>query len=163
GRAVADRVRRARRAAGVPPLSKRRDQHRRRAGAAARGRDRARRARRGRHRRLRRRGVRADRRRDRAGGGAARRAAGWRRGGALVRALVLVGALAIPMVLIYAAAAHPLLHAVFRLTGAAAALPWLAMAMSSLALIYIAAQYQLALHRWRFIGLLAAAAVAQPL
>ena len=83
--------------------------------------------------------------------------------GALVRALVLVGALAIPMVLIYAAAAHPLLHAVFRLTGAAAALPWLAMAMSSLALIYIAAQYQLALHRWRFIGLLAAAAVAQPL
>ena len=35
--------------------------------------------------------------------------------------------------------------------------------MSLLALSYLATQYQLALHRWRFIGVLVAAALAQPL
>jgi O-antigen/teichoic acid export membrane protein len=82
--------------------------------------------------------------------------------GALVRALGLIAALAIPMVLVFTAAAHPLLHAVFKLTAAAGALPWLSLATSTLAFIYIAAQYQLALHRSRFILLLAAAAVTQP-
>ena len=83
--------------------------------------------------------------------------------GPLVRAAALIAAIAVPMVVVYAVAAHPLLHAVFKLTGASAALPWLAIAMSTLACTYLATQYQLALHRWRFIALLVVAAIAQPL
>ena len=41
-------------------------------------------------------------------------------------------------------------------------LPWLGVALSLLASTYLAVQYHLALHRWRFIVLLGVAAVVQP-
>ena len=83
--------------------------------------------------------------------------------GILVRTLGVILALALPMVLVFAVAAGPLLRIVFDVRGAAGALPWLGLAMSLLALTYLATQFQLALHRARFIALLAVAAVAQPL
>lgn len=94
---------------------------------------------------------------------AARRArAGEDARGVLVRTLGLIGALAAAMVLVYAVGAEPLLRVVFDLPGAAGALPWLGLAMSMLALGYLAVQYMLALHHAAFIGLLAVAAVVQP-
>lgn len=83
--------------------------------------------------------------------------------GILVRTLGLVLALAVPMVLIFALAAGPLLRIVFDVRGSAGALPWLGLAMSLLALAYLATQFQLALHRVRFIAVLALAALVQPL
>ena len=57
----------------------------------------------------------------------------------LLRTLALIAAVAVPMVLIYAVAAEPLLGAVFGddLTGAAGALPWLGLAMALLACAYL--------------------------
>jgi O-antigen/teichoic acid export membrane protein len=83
--------------------------------------------------------------------------------GILVRTLGIVAALAVPMLLVFAVAAGPLLSIVFDVHGSAEALPWLGLAMSLLALSYLATQFQLALHRARFIAVLVAAAVAQPL
>jgi O-antigen/teichoic acid export membrane protein len=83
--------------------------------------------------------------------------------GVLGRTLGLIALAAAPMVLIYAVAAKPLLHLTFKFTGGAGALPLLGLALSCLAGTYLAVQYHLALHRWRFIGVLAVAAVAQPL
>jgi len=82
--------------------------------------------------------------------------------GVLARTLGLIVAIATPMVLVYAVAAEPVLRIAFKLTGGAGALPWLGLAMSLLALTYLAVQYQLALHKAAFIGVIAVAAVAQP-
>ncbi len=83
----------------------------------------------------------------------------------LLRTLALIAAAAVPMVLIYAVAAEPLLGAVFGddLTGAAGALPWLGLAMALLACAYLAVQYLLAIGQRSFIGVLAAAAAVEVL
>ena len=82
--------------------------------------------------------------------------------GVLARTLGIIGAIALPMVLVYAVAGEPILRIAFELSGASAALPWLGLAMSMLALTYLAVQYQLALHRSLFIVTLVLAAAAQP-
>jgi glycosyltransferase involved in cell wall biosynthesis/O-antigen/teichoic acid export membrane protein len=83
----------------------------------------------------------------------------------LVRTLVLIGALALPMVLLYAVAARPLLEIVFgeSFGPAAGALPWLGMSMALLACVYLAVQYLLAVGSARFIVVLGIAAAAEPL
>jgi O-antigen/teichoic acid export membrane protein len=81
----------------------------------------------------------------------------------LLRTMGLVGALAVPMVLVYLVAAKPVLHIAFHVKGGAGALPLVGLAMAMLAFTYLTTQYQLALHRKRFIVALAAAAIAQPL
>src|SRR3954471_14295633 len=80
----------------------------------------------------------------------------------LLRTMGLIAALAIPMVLVYAVAAKPILTHVLHVHGAEKALPIFGLAMSMLALTYLATQYQLALHHARFLVLLAAAGIAQP-
>jgi O-antigen/teichoic acid export membrane protein len=81
----------------------------------------------------------------------------------LVRTMALVAALAVPMVALYALAPQLILKVALHVKGGADALPLLGLGMSLLALTYLCTQYQLALHRVAFIGLLVAAAVAQPL
>ena len=83
----------------------------------------------------------------------------------LRRTLALIVAAGIPMVLIYALAAEPLLSAVFGddLTQASGALPWLGLAMALLACAYLSVQYLLALGRASFIWVLALGAVAEVL
>ena len=82
----------------------------------------------------------------------------------LMRTLALIAAVALPMLLVYAVAAEPLLGTVFGpdLTDAAGALPWLALAMTLLACAYVCVQYLLALDEWRFLPVLAMAALAEP-
>ena len=82
--------------------------------------------------------------------------------GVLARTLGLIALIAAPMVIVYALFAETVLRIAFKLTGAAEALPWLGLAMSLLALTYLAVQYQLALHKAAFIALLAVAAATQP-
>jgi O-antigen/teichoic acid export membrane protein len=81
----------------------------------------------------------------------------------LVRTLTLIAVAAVPMVLLYAVAGELLLRHVFGddLTDASAALPWLGLAMTMLACAYLSVQYLLAMHRSRFIGVLAVAAVVE--
>jgi O-antigen/teichoic acid export membrane protein len=81
----------------------------------------------------------------------------------LVRSLGLIALCAVPMMLIFGFAAEQLLEAVFGddLTASAGALPWLGLAMTLLACSYLAVQYLLALGRWRFIWVLAAAALVE--
>jgi O-antigen/teichoic acid export membrane protein len=81
----------------------------------------------------------------------------------LVRMLGLIAAAGIPMVLVYAVAGRPLLESVFGedLILASDALPWLGLAMVLLACSYLSVQYLLALGRWRFTLLLAAAVVVE--
>jgi glycosyltransferase involved in cell wall biosynthesis/O-antigen/teichoic acid export membrane protein len=83
----------------------------------------------------------------------------------LARTLVLIAAAAVPMVLIYALGAKPLLSAVFGSdkTQASGALPWLGLAMALLACAYLSVQYLLALGRSSFIWVLAAGALAEVL
>lgn len=81
----------------------------------------------------------------------------------LLRTMGLVAGLAVPMVLVYAVAAKPVLHIAFHVKGGTGALPLVGLAMALLAFSYLASQYQLALHHTRFIVLLALAAIAQPL
>jgi glycosyltransferase involved in cell wall biosynthesis/O-antigen/teichoic acid export membrane protein len=83
----------------------------------------------------------------------------------LGRTLALIGAVALPMVLVYALAARPLLEIVFgeSFGPAASALPWLGMSMALLACVYLAVQYLLALGKARFIVVLGIAAAAEPL
>src|SRR3954469_4980294 len=81
----------------------------------------------------------------------------------LLRTMGLIVALAVPMVLVYTVAAKPILTHVLHVHGAEQALPLFGLAMSMLALTYLATQYQLALHHSRFLVLLATAGVAQPL
>jgi O-antigen/teichoic acid export membrane protein len=81
----------------------------------------------------------------------------------LLRTLALVGVCAVPMVVIYTAAGDPLLGAVFGedLDEAAGALPWLGLAMSFLACAYLSVQFLLAMHRHRFVAVLAVAAASE--
>ena len=81
----------------------------------------------------------------------------------LARTLGLIAVIAVPMVLVYAVAAGPLLSLVFGpdLTGAAGALPLLGVAMALLSVAYLAVQYMLALGKARFIWVLGAGAVAE--
>ena len=83
----------------------------------------------------------------------------------LIRTLALIGAASVPMLLIYAVAAEPLLAAVFGddKTQAAGALPWLGLAMALLACAYLSVQYLLALGRSSFIWVLGAGAAAEVL
>jgi O-antigen/teichoic acid export membrane protein len=83
----------------------------------------------------------------------------------LLRTLALIAAAAVPMVLVFALAAEPLLASVFGsdLTEAAGALPWLGLAMALLACAYLSVQYQLALRRSGFIGVLGVAAAMEVL
>jgi O-antigen/teichoic acid export membrane protein len=93
-----------------------------------------------------------------------RRAAGEDTRGVLLRALGIVGVCAIPCLLIYAFAAHPLLSIVFGKEKAIASdclLP-LGAAFTVLAATYLAVQYMLALKRVWFLAVLGLVAVAEP-
>jgi O-antigen/teichoic acid export membrane protein len=81
----------------------------------------------------------------------------------LLRTMGLVGALAVPMVLVYTVAAEPVLRIAFHVKGASGALPLVGLSMALLAFTYLSTQFQLALHHTRFIVALALAAIAQPL
>src|SRR4051794_49977 len=81
----------------------------------------------------------------------------------LLKVMGLIAALAIPMVLIYFAAASLILEKVLHVHGGQGALPYFGLAMSMLALTYLATQYSLALHRARFLVVLGLAGLAQPL
>jgi O-antigen/teichoic acid export membrane protein len=97
---------------------------------------------------------------------AARRVrAGGDAGPAFARLLRLIVVLSLPLVLLYALAAGPLLEALFNVhsSAAAAALPLLACAMGLQACAYLAVQYLLALERTRFLWLLGLAALVEPL
>lgn len=83
--------------------------------------------------------------------------------GVFARTLGLIALIAAPMVLVYAVFAETVLRIAFKLTGASEALPVLGLAMSLLALVFLAVQYQLALHKAWFIAPVAVAALAQPL
>jgi hypothetical protein len=74
--------------------------------------------------------------------------------------VLLIG---VPALLVYAVAGEQILDIVFKLTGAAGALPWLALGFTFLACTYLAIQYLLALHHWRFLWPLGIAAVVQPI
>ena len=95
---------------------------------------------------------------------ATRRAAlGERPVGVLARAFGLLAAAALPALLIFAAAAEPVLRLGFgaRLTHAADALPILCLAYTMLSAAYLAVQYLLALRRELFLVVLAAAAALE--
>ncbi len=81
----------------------------------------------------------------------------------LVRTLGLLAVVAVPLVVFYTLLARPLLETVFGsgLTAAAGALGLLTGAMALLAGGYLAVQYLLALGRWTFILILAAAATLE--
>ena len=76
----------------------------------------------------------------------------------LWRTIGLIGLVGVPMVLFYVVAGEQLLNAVFGyddLSQAGDALPLLGLAMTLLACAYLSVQYLLALHRSRFIWILA--------
>jgi O-antigen/teichoic acid export membrane protein len=81
----------------------------------------------------------------------------------LASTLGLIACFGVPMVLIFAVGAEPLLSAVFGedLTEAAGALPWLGLAMALLACAYLSVQYLLALGRSSFIWVLGVAAALE--
>ena len=81
----------------------------------------------------------------------------------LGRTLALIAVAAIPMVVIYATVAEPLLELVFGddLVGAAGALPWLGLAMALLACAYLSVQYLLALGHSSFVWVLGLAAALE--
>jgi O-antigen/teichoic acid export membrane protein len=83
----------------------------------------------------------------------------------LARAVGIIAVCAIPVLGIYAVAAHQLLHAVFKPDQLAAAnsLLILGIAFAMLACTYLAIQYLLALKRSRFLAPLAAVAIAEPI
>jgi glycosyltransferase involved in cell wall biosynthesis/O-antigen/teichoic acid export membrane protein len=81
----------------------------------------------------------------------------------LASTLGLIALFALPLLVIFAVGAEPLLGAVFGedLTEASGALPWLGLAMTLLACGYLSVQYLLALGRAGFIWVLAVAAVLE--
>jgi O-antigen/teichoic acid export membrane protein len=83
----------------------------------------------------------------------------------LLRTLGVIAAAAVPILLIFALGGHLLLDKVFGKDFALAdqALPILGCAMALLAVTYLCVQYLLAMHRSRFIALLAIAAALDPL
>jgi glycosyltransferase involved in cell wall biosynthesis/O-antigen/teichoic acid export membrane protein len=82
----------------------------------------------------------------------------------LIRTIVLVTVISVPLLIVFALAAKPLLTFVYGsdLAGASGALPLLGMAMTLLACAYLSVQYLLALGRASFLWLLAVAAIAEP-
>ncbi len=93
-----------------------------------------------------------------------RRAEGKDTRGVLLQTLGIIGVCAVPCLLIFAFAAHPLLSIVFgarRATASASLLP-LGAAFTVLAATYLAVQYMLALKRTAFLIVLGAVAVAEP-
>ncbi len=94
-----------------------------------------------------------------------RRAAGEDTRGVLLAALGIIGVCAIPCLLIFAVAAHPLLSIAFspkRATASSSLLP-LGAAFTVLAATYLAVQYILALKRVWFLVALGAVAVLEPI
>jgi len=83
----------------------------------------------------------------------------------LARALAIVGVCALPCLLIYAFAAHPLIEIVFGKKDAIAsdALLPLGAAFTVLAATYLAVQYMLALRRVWFLAAIGAVAVIEPI
>jgi O-antigen/teichoic acid export membrane protein len=81
----------------------------------------------------------------------------------LLKTLGLIALAGVPMVLIYSVAGEPLLSTVFGddLTEASDALPLLGLAMTLLACSYLSVQYLLAMHRTRFVFVLAVALVVE--
>jgi O-antigen/teichoic acid export membrane protein len=92
----------------------------------------------------------------RAGGGADARPI-------LLKVMGLIAVLAVPMVLLYAVGAKLILEKALHVHGGEGALPFFGLAMSMLALTYLSTQYLLALHRSRFLVVLALGGLAQPL
>ncbi len=94
-----------------------------------------------------------------------RRATGQDTRGVLLRALAIIGVCAVPCLLIFAVAAHPLLAIAFspkRATASSSLLP-LGAAFTVLAATYLAVQYMLALKRVWFLPALGAVAVLEPI
>ena len=93
-----------------------------------------------------------------------RRAAGEDTRAVLVRALAIVLVCAIPVLLIFAFAAKPLLHAAFgpHRLRASSSLLILGVAFTVLATTYLAIQYMLALKRTWFLLALGAVAIVEP-
>jgi O-antigen/teichoic acid export membrane protein len=93
-----------------------------------------------------------------------RRAAGEDTRPVLARALAIIAVVAVPCLLIFAAAPHLLLKLAFgeSRTAAANSLFILGLAFTVLAATYLAIQYMLALKRFWFLIVLAAVAVAEP-
>jgi O-antigen/teichoic acid export membrane protein len=85
--------------------------------------------------------------------------------GVLIRTLGVAAATAVPITLIFVFGGHLLLDKVFGKDFATAdtALPILGVAMAFLAVTYLCVQYLLALHRSRFVLVLAVGAVLDPL
>ena len=93
-----------------------------------------------------------------------RRAAGEDTRGVLLRALGIIVVCAVPCLLIFAVAAHPLLAIAFspkRAHASSSLLP-LGAAFTVLAATYLAVQYMLALKRTWFLVVIGAVAVAEP-
>jgi O-antigen/teichoic acid export membrane protein len=93
-----------------------------------------------------------------------RAAAGLDPRAVLLRALVILAAVAAPALLIFAAAPELLMRLAFGpdLTQASGALLLLGAAMTLLAVAYLTVQYMLALHRTHFLWVLAVIAAAEP-
>lgn len=93
-----------------------------------------------------------------------RRAAGEDPRPVLARALGIVVVCAVPCLLIFAVAAHPLLNTVFghKKATASDSLPVLGLAFTVLACTYLAIQYMLALKRVWFVLVVGAVAAAEP-
>jgi O-antigen/teichoic acid export membrane protein len=94
-----------------------------------------------------------------------RRAAGEDSRPVLVRTLAIIGLCAIPCLLIFAFAAHPLLSAVFgtrRAVASSSLLP-LGAAFTILAATYLAVQYMLALRRTAFLLVIGLVAIIEPI
>ena len=83
----------------------------------------------------------------------------------LARALGIVGACAVPVLLIYAFGSHELIKLAFgeAKTSASNALLILGLAFTALACTYLAIQYMLALRRTWFLAVLGLVAVAEPI
>jgi O-antigen/teichoic acid export membrane protein len=94
-----------------------------------------------------------------------RRASGEDTRPILARALGIVGVCAIPVLLIYALAAHPLIRLAFGADHARASgsLLVLGLAFTALACTYLAVQYLLALRRTWFLAALVLVAIAEPI
>ena len=94
-----------------------------------------------------------------------RRAAGEDPRPILARALGIVGICAVPVLLIFAFGAHPLIRAAFgaNRTRASGSLLVLGLAFTALACTYLAIQYMLALRRIWFLAVLALVAIAEPI
>jgi O-antigen/teichoic acid export membrane protein len=94
-----------------------------------------------------------------------RRAAGEDTRPVLARAVGIILVCAVPVLLIFAFGAHPLLHAAFgaKRLKAQSSLFILGVAFTALAMTYLAVQYMLALKRTWFLVLLGAVAVAEPI